>query len=41
MAVNSPKKLETIVPAVEDLGRRHVDYQVKPEYYATVAEALI
>ncbi|MEO1498271.1 MAG: globin family protein [Planctomycetota bacterium] len=35
------KKLETIVPAVEDLGRRHVDYGVQSEYYDAVGEALL
>jgi len=40
-AVNALGKLDTIVPAVQDLGRRHVDYGVKDEHYATVAEALI
>jgi hemoglobin-like flavoprotein len=34
-------RLEQIVPAVQALGRRHVDYGVKPEHYATVAEALL
>lgn len=40
-AVNSLDKLETIVPAVQDLGKRHVDYGVKDEHYDTVAEALL
>jgi len=40
-AVNALDKLETIVPAVQDLGRRHVDYGVKDEHYDTVASALI
>lgn len=40
-AVNALDKLETIVPAVQDLGKRHVDYGVKDEHYDTVAEALI
>lgn len=32
---------ETILPAVRDLGRRHVRYGVKDEHYATVGEALL
>ena len=40
-AVNALDKLDTIVPAVQDLGKRHVDYGVKDEHYATVAQALI
>jgi hemoglobin-like flavoprotein len=34
-------RLEQIVPAVQALGRRHVDYGVRPEHYVTVAEALL
>jgi len=40
-AVNALTKLDTIVPAVQDMGRRHVDYGVKDEHYDTVGEALI
>jgi len=40
-AVNGLDRLEAIVPAVEDLGRRHVKYGVKPEHYDTVGSALI
>ena len=40
-AVNSLDKLETIVPAVQDMGRRHVTYGVKEEDYDTVGEALL
>ena len=40
-AVNALDKLETVVPNVQELGRRHVDYGVKPEDYAVVAEALL
>ena len=40
-AVNSLDKLEAIVPAVQDMGRRHVTYGVKDEDYDTVGEALI
>ena len=41
VAVTSLTKLETIVPVVEDLGRRHDDYGVQPEHYDVVAEALL
>ena len=34
-------KLETILPAVKDLGRRHVGYGVEPAHYETVGTALI
>lgn len=40
-AVNALDKLDTIVPAVQDMGRRHVGYGVKEEHYDTVGEALI
>lgn len=40
-AVNALDKLETIVPAVQDMGKRHVTYGVKDEHYDTVGEALI
>jgi hemoglobin-like flavoprotein len=40
-AVNGLDKLETIVPAVQDLGKRHVDYGVKDEHYDTVGAALL
>ena len=39
--VNSLDKLDTIVPAVQNLGERHVDYGVKDEHYDTVAAALL
>jgi len=40
-AVNSLDRLEDIVPAVQDLGRRHVAYGVQPEHYDTVGTALL
>ena len=40
-AVNALDKLDTIVPAVQAMGKRHVDYGVKDEHYDTVGEALI
>ena len=41
VAVANLHKIGTIKTVVEQLGRRHVDYGVKPEHYATVGEALI
>ena len=41
VAVTSLTKLETILPTVRDLGRRHVQYGVLDEHYATVAQALL
>ncbi len=41
VAVNALDKLETIVPAVQDLGRRHAGYGVKDAHYDTVAGALL
>ena len=41
MAVNSLNDLEGLVPVVQSLGERHVDYGVKDEHYDTVGEALI
>ncbi|HEY0182515.1 MAG TPA: globin family protein [Rhodopila sp.] len=40
-AVANLGRLETIVPAVQDLGRRHKTYGVPPDSYDTVAAALI
>jgi hemoglobin-like flavoprotein len=40
-AVNGLDRLEEIVPAVQDLGVRHVGYGVKDKDYDTVGEALI
>jgi hemoglobin-like flavoprotein len=40
-AVANLDRLETIVPAVQDLGRRHKTYGVLPESYDTVAVALL
>jgi nitric oxide dioxygenase len=33
--------LAAIVPAVQDLGRRHVDYGVQADHYGTVGAALL
>ena len=40
-AVNNLHQVEQIIPAVRDLGRRHVDYGVKDEHYDTVGSALL
>jgi hemoglobin-like flavoprotein len=40
-AVHGLPRLQTIVPAVQDLGRRHARYGVKPQHYDTVAAALL
>jgi hemoglobin-like flavoprotein len=40
-AVVNLGQLGTILPAVEDLGRRHVGYGVRPAHYETVGTALI
>jgi hemoglobin-like flavoprotein len=32
---------EQILPSVEELGRRHSNYGVRPEHYATVGAALL
>ncbi|MCA9257716.1 MAG: hypothetical protein KDA61_00895 [Planctomycetales bacterium] len=41
IAVNGLTRLDEIVPAVEQLGRRHVDYRVLERDYATVGSALL
>jgi len=40
-AVNNLHQVDVIIPAVQDLGRKHVDYGVKDEHYQPVGEALI
>ena len=37
----SLRDLEDIVPDLEELGARHVDYGAKPEHYPVVGEVLI
>lgn len=39
--VNGLTRLETIVPAAQQLARRHVAYGAKPEHYAVVGAALL
>lgn len=40
-AVAHLDRLDSIIPAVQDLGRRHVGYGVPPASYDTVAAALL
>ncbi len=40
-AVGSLNDLESIIPAVQDMGKRHAGYGVKDEDYAKVAAALL
>lgn len=40
-AVNNLHQVETVVPAVQELGRRHVAYGITPEMYDTVGAALL
>lgn len=40
-AVNGLNNVGTLLPIVQDLGRRHVDYGVSDEHYNTVASALL
>jgi hemoglobin-like flavoprotein len=40
-AVAGLDRLDEIVPAVQQLGRRHADYGVRREHYSTVAVALL
>jgi hemoglobin-like flavoprotein len=41
VVVKSIDRLETIVPAVHALGRRHAGYGVEPGHFATVGQALL
>ena len=41
LAVGSLNNLETILPAVRSLGRRHAGYGVTAEHYMPVAEAFL
>ncbi|MCA9260886.1 MAG: hypothetical protein KDA61_16845, partial [Planctomycetales bacterium] len=40
-AVNGLEHIEDLIPAVEDMGRRHVDYGVEESQYSTVGSALL
>ena len=41
VAVSALDRVDSLVPAVKDLGRRHVAYGVKAADYGTVATALL
>ncbi len=41
VAVRGLNNLDTIVPAVQDLGVRHAGYGVTPDHYETVGSALL
>ncbi len=41
VAVKGLDHIEDLVPAVQDLGRRHVGYGVHQDHYATVGVALL
>jgi nitric oxide dioxygenase len=41
LAVSSLNKLETLLPAVRQLGINHTGYGVREEHYATVGAALL
>jgi hemoglobin-like flavoprotein len=41
VAVASLDRLETLTPALENLGRRHVAYGVRDDHYDTVGHALL
>ena len=41
VAVTGLNDLGKLIPAVQDLGRRHVGYGVKAEHYDTVGAALL
>lgn len=40
-AVNNLHQVEAIIPAVQDLGRKHAGYGVTADHYKPVGEALI
>ena len=40
-AVAGLTNLERLVPVLEDLGKRHVEYKVEPTHYDTVGAALL
>jgi hypothetical protein len=40
-AVNALSNVEAVVPAIQDMGKRHVAYGVKPEDYDSVGAALL
>jgi hemoglobin-like flavoprotein len=40
-AVRSLGRWDSLVPALRELGRRHIGYRVKPDHYETVGTALL
>ena len=40
-AVTNLHQLGTVLPAIKEMGKRHVGYGVKPEHYALVGGALL
>ncbi len=40
-AVAGLSNLEALVPVLQNLGKRHVDYKVEPSHYNTVGAALL
>jgi len=40
-AVSGLSNLEMLVPALENLGKKHVEYKVEPSHYNTVGAALL
>lgn len=40
-AVAALNKLDSVVPTIQELGRRHTDYGVRDEHYETVGGALL
>jgi hemoglobin-like flavoprotein len=41
VVVNGLRDIEKLLPAVQHLARRHVDFGVRPEHYPTVGTALL
>ena len=41
LAVSQLERLDTLIPAVHELGRRHATYGVEERHYATVGAALL
>ena len=41
LTVQNVDNTDALVPVLQDLGRKHVDYGVKDEHYGTVGAALI
>jgi hemoglobin-like flavoprotein len=41
VAVGKLDQIDSLVPVLQQLGRRHADYGVEPEHYRTVGSALL